>query len=71
METLKFKTTIKCTGCLTTVTPYINRTQGIESWDVDLNNLDKILTVKGQDLNEESIKNALQEAGYTAESIGK
>ncbi|MEP2771399.1 MAG: heavy-metal-associated domain-containing protein [Fulvivirga sp.] len=69
METLKFKTTIKCTGCLTKVTPYINDTKGVESWEVDLKNLDKVLTIKGQNLDVERIKNAVQEAGYSAESI--
>lgn len=69
METLKFKTTIKCTGCLTKVTPYIDQTEGIQSWEVDLKNLDKVLTVKGQNLNVERIKNAVQEAGYSAESL--
>ena len=69
METLKFKTTIKCTGCLTKVTPYIDQTEGIQSWEVDLKNLDKVLTVKGQNLDAEQIKNAIQEAGYSAESL--
>lgn len=69
METLKFKTTIKCTGCLTKVTPYINDTEGIEAWEVDLKNLDKVLTVTGQNLDAERIKSAVQEAGYSAESL--
>ncbi len=69
MEILKFKTTIKCTGCLAKVTPYIDQTEGIESWEVDLKNLDKVLTIKGQNLDAERIKNVVQEAGYYAESL--
>lgn len=51
------------------MTPYINDTKGVESWEVDLKNLDKVLTIKGQNLDVERIKNAVQEAGYSAESI--
>ena len=45
METLKFKTNIKCTGCLGKVTPHLDSAEGVESWEVDLENPDRILTV--------------------------
>ena len=38
MKTLKFKTNIKCTGCVAKVTPFLNDEKGIEKWDVDIFN---------------------------------
>ena len=46
MNTLKFKSNINCTGCLSKVTPVLNDEKAIEKWDVDLEHDDRILTVK-------------------------
>jgi copper chaperone len=51
METLKFKTNIKCGGCVATVTPYLNKFSDIEKWEVDTQNPDKILTIVGKPLS--------------------
>ena len=69
METLKFKSSIKCSGCVATVTPHLNSAEGVENWQVDLNHPDKILTVTGEKVSEEQVKAALKNAGYTAEKI--
>lgn len=70
METLKFKTNIKCGGCIATVTPFLNNISEITKWEVDTQNPDKILTVEGDDhLNAEAIKETIIKAGYTAEQI--
>ena len=68
MSTLKFKTNIKCTGCLASVTPHLNEAEGIESWKVDLDNPDKTLTVETDQLKEEDVIAAVKKAGYEAES---
>lgn len=68
METLKFKTNIKCAGCITTVTPYLNETAGEGNWQVDLTSPERILTIDG-DANQEIIKEAMKKAGYNAEKI--
>lgn len=71
METQRFKTTIKCTGCIEKVTPYLNEVAGEDNWQVDLQNPGRILTItKGRAIKEESIMDALQKAGYKAERIG-
>lgn len=70
METLKFKTNIKCGGCIATVTPFMDKLSNIESWEVDTQNPDKVMTVKveeGTDAN--SITNAVKQAGYQIEKI--
>lgn len=68
METIKFKTNIKCTGCLAQVGPALNETAGENHWKVDLDSSDKTLTVEG-DLKESEIIAAVRKAGYTAERI--
>ena len=69
MNTLKFKTTIKCGGCIATVTPFLNKIEGISSWTVDTNSPDKILTVETETVSPEVITNTLKTAGYHANLI--
>jgi copper chaperone len=68
MKTLTFKTNIKCGGCIATVTPFLNNVAGIEKWEVDTTNPDKILTVTGETITTESIETAIKQAGYTIEA---
>jgi copper chaperone len=69
METLKFKTTINCGGCVATVTPHLNQIKGIEKWSVDTANPQKILTVETSGIRPEVIVEKLKEAGYKAELL--
>ena len=70
METLKFKTTIKCEGCIATVTPHLNNLSSISKWEVDTTSPDKILTVEGDEsLDAQLIKDTLSKAGYASEKI--
>lgn len=66
MNTLKFKTNLKCSGCVTTVAPKLDEIKGIEKWDVDLTSPEKTLSVEGNVLPEE-IEKAFEKAGYKAE----
>ena len=66
MET-KFKTNIKCSGCIATVTPFLNETVGQNNWNVDVNDPSKILTVKGEVPSEKVIQ-AVEKAGYKAQA---
>lgn len=70
METLKFKTNIKCGGCIAAVTPHLNKLSDIEKWDVDTQNPDKILTIEGKPgLDEQKVIDTLENAGYKAEKL--
>ncbi|MCU0386347.1 MAG: heavy metal transport/detoxification protein [Flavihumibacter sp.] len=70
METLQFKTTIKCSGCIEKVTPYLNETVGENNWEVDLQNPQKVLTIPGSDqIKSSEVVDALAKAGYKAEKI--
>lgn len=58
-----FSTNINCGNCIKAVTNFIEEVEGIESWEVDTDNPDKILTVEGTaDL--EAIIEAVEDAGF-------
>lgn len=70
METLKFKTNIKCGGCIAAVTPFLNNLKGVEKWEVDISNPNKVLTVQtAEGLSSAQIINALKDKGYQAEQV--
>ena len=70
METLQFKTTIKCSGWIEKVTPYVNETAGENNWEVDLQNPQKVLTIPNADkLQSSEVVHALAKAGYKAEKL--
>lgn len=68
METNKYKTNIKCSGCVATVTPYLNEAIGESKWEVDLNDPSRVLTVDTETDKDVVIK-ALARAGYKAEKL--
>jgi copper chaperone CopZ len=75
METLNFKTNIKCGGCVATVTPFLNEIEQLDGWNVDTASPDKILTVQttarrtGDNQIGEVVKKAIEKAGFRAEPI--
>ena len=68
METTKFKTNIKCSGCVAKVTPFLNEAVGENNWEVDYNNPSKVLTVAGEKDHAKVIE-AVEKAGYKAEKL--
>ncbi|SDM73437.1 Copper chaperone CopZ [Catalinimonas alkaloidigena] len=66
MKTTQFKTNIKCGGCIATVTPHLTATPGVDSWQVDTQHPEKLLTVQGEFSNEE-VKQRVKAAGFTIE----
>ena len=69
MDAIRFKTNIKCSGCVAQVTPSLNETVGNNNWSVDIANPDKILTISAENVSKEVIKQALEKAGFKAEVI--
>ena len=61
---LQFKTNINCGNCVRTVTNFLNDVPGIETWQVDTDNPEKILTVEGEDVTTEAVIEAVEEAGF-------
>lgn len=63
-----FKTNINCGGCIASVTPALNQLDEIESWSVDTENPDKILSVELEDeADPTSILEAVTKAGFRIE----
>jgi len=69
MAELLFKTNIKCNGCITKVTPFLDGEKQIQEWKVDLENPDRVLSVKSEELSSEKVIDLLKKSGYTAEAI--
>ncbi|RQO30667.1 hypothetical protein DBR32_08010 [Taibaiella sp. KBW10] len=68
-HTFRFKTNIKCNGCVATVQPTLDAEKAITSWAVATTEPDKILTVNSESLSEEEIINLVKLAGFKAESL--
>ena len=68
MKTLKFKTNIKCSGCVATITPFLNGEKEIIAWEVDTANPNKVLTVT-TDSPAEKIQQVVEKAGYKSQLI--
>ena len=66
MKKLLFKTNIQCGNCLSKVSPKLNEQSGIHTWQVDLQDPDRTLTVETDTLNPEDIKKAVLKAGFIA-----
>jgi copper chaperone CopZ len=65
MKQVKFKTNINCGNCIKSVTPYLNLVDTIDTWQVDTDDPDKILTVKlEEDGTPEDVKRAVEDAGF-------
>lgn len=68
-KTFKFKTNINCGGCIAKVSPSLDAVGGIEKWEVDTADKNKILTVVSETATETEIVKTVQEAGFKIESI--
>ncbi|HRG40971.1 MAG TPA: cation transporter [Saprospiraceae bacterium] len=66
---LKFKTNINCSGCVEKVTPFLNEANGIDQWNVDTENKEKILTVHSESIDLNEVIYQVQSAGFNIEFI--
>lgn len=69
MDKFQFKTNIKCGGCVATVTPHLDGLQGVEKWEVNTQNPDKVLTVIADGAKANQIQEAVTKAGFKAEKL--
>lgn len=69
MKELKFKSNIKCMGCVSSVKPLLDKESKIINWEVDLESPDKVLTIKSNELSAEDISELVKRAGYFANEI--
>lgn len=66
---MKFKTNIRCSGCVQNVRPYMESISGIKNWEVDLISKDRIMTVTADGVQPGEVLAALNAAGYQGEEI--
>ncbi|WP_192349718.1 heavy-metal-associated domain-containing protein [Algoriphagus sp. Y33] len=66
MKTQKFKTNINCGNCLAKVTPILNAEPKINSWSVDLQSEDRILSVESEDITSDEVFKTVLKAGFIA-----
>lgn len=69
VKTMKFKTTINCGGCVASVTPFLNKAEGIKHWEVDTTVKEKILTVNAEDITEQQVMEIVKKAGFKIETL--
>lgn len=69
MIELKFKTNINCNHCINKITPILNEDKSITEWKVDLTNDDKVLIVKGENVDSKLVIESLSKVGYVAEAF--
>jgi len=71
METIKLKTNINCGGCIAKVTPFLNSLKGkeVDSWQVNTDTPEKVLTVTGSALTPELVLQTIAKAGFKGEAL--
>ena len=69
MDKVRFKTNINCNNCVRSVTGFLNEVDSIDSWQVDIENPEKILTVEGEAIDIEAVIEAVEDAGFDIETI--
>lgn len=69
MEELKYKTSLKCNGCIAAIKPGIEQIEGVESWAVDLQSAEKVLTITASKPVSDNVINAVKKTGYLIERI--
>jgi len=66
---LQFKTNLNCGGCVSKVKADLDNAEGINEWNVNTENPDKILSVNSTGITEEAIINIIKSKGFNAEPI--
>lgn len=72
MRTLRFKSSLKCNGCVKVITPGMEAINGIKSWRVFLDVNDKVIEVETDEDEEKianEVKKAVTTAGYKIEEL--
>jgi hypothetical protein len=69
MEVLVFKTNLRYKKQVSAVASCLNTIDGIQKWNVDLQDRDKILRIEARDLSPQVIEHTLLLAGYFCEEL--
>lgn len=69
MEILVFKTNIRYKKQVHAVTAHLENIAGIQRWNVDLLDKDKVLRIEARDLSPRTVEHTLLHAGYFCEEL--
>ena len=69
MEILVFKTNIRNQKQLSVIVPHMNSLQGVQRWNMDMQDRDKILRVQTMDVAPQTIEGVVRKAGYKCEEL--
>ena len=60
----KFKTNLRCAGCVQSIAPVFDGASGIASWSAEVETPGKVLTLEGTDVSRDRVADLLGKAGY-------
>jgi len=66
---LRFRTNLNCSGCVSKVKADLDNAEGVGEWHVDINNADKILTVKSKGITTDEVTAIVKSKGFKAEPL--
>ena len=69
MQILVFKTDVRNRKKVTAVAPYLENIKGIIKWNIDLQDVDRVLRVECTSTSAGIIENSLQQAGYYCKEL--
>jgi copper chaperone len=64
MESLHFKTNLKCSGCVSKIASGLDNMDAIGKWSVDLESPDKVLEIEAEEDIAEEVIEIIKKAGY-------
>jgi len=67
METTIIKTDLHCGSCVTKIESVLNEDSTIKDYDINMDHPDKLITIKSDGLNIDSVISKFRNAGYKAE----
>ena len=70
MELITYKTNIRSEAELRRVAPHLNKVVGSTNWQLDISNIDRVLTVYSPGIvNEAGLLTAVKKAGFKAMNL--
>jgi hypothetical protein len=70
MELITYKTNIKNEAALNRIAPHLNKAIGSTNWQVDITDIDRVLTVYSPGvINEEAVIKAVRKGGFKAMNL--
>lgn len=65
MATITVKTNLRCAACVATIRPVFDAEPGITSWNADVANPEKLLSVEGPTITRQRVEELLVSKGYS------